>query len=157
MEDKPSDAEEGFATQAFGAHFAEFLVDPDIGTVSVRRFVSAFDGGRILNEKTARSRFLGGIVCGISMSLFEKTQYDVRTSRIMNANLSDYLVPTNGDIPDIDICIVTSDDPNVNPAGVKGIGEIGITGSAAAVANAVYHATGLRVRELPITPDKLLA
>ncbi len=157
VEDKPTEAEEGFATQAFGAHFAEVVVDPDIGMVTVTRFVGAFDGGRILNEKTARSQYLGGIVWGISMALLEKTQYDARTARIMNANLSEYLVPTNADIPDVDIIVVKSDDPNINPAGVKGIGEIGITGAAAAIANAVYHATGIRIRDLPITPDKLLA
>ncbi len=156
ISDKPDDAEERFATQAFGAHFVEVQVDPDVGTVSVTRYVAAFDGGRILNEKTARSQFLGGIVWGISMALFEKTQYDARTARIMNATLSEYLVPTNADIPDPDIIMVKSDDPNINPAGVKGIGEVGITGAAAAVANAVYHATGIRVRDLPITPDKLL-
>jgi xanthine dehydrogenase YagR molybdenum-binding subunit len=151
----PDEAEEAFATQAFGAHVAEVEVEPDIGTVRVTRFVGAFDGGRILNEKTARSQYLGGIVWGISMALFEDTRFDARTARIMNANLADYLVPTNADIPDVDIAIVESDDHHANPAGVKGIGEVGISGSAAAVANAVYHATGVRVRELPITPDKL--
>jgi xanthine dehydrogenase YagR molybdenum-binding subunit len=155
-EDRPGEADERFATQAFGAHFAEVLVDPDLGTVTVTRYVAAFDGGRILNEKTARSQLLGGIVWGISMALFEKTQYDARTARIMNANLSEYLVPTNADIPDPEILIVKSDDPNINPAGVKGIGEIGITGAAPAVANGVFHATGIRVRDLPIVPEKLL-
>jgi xanthine dehydrogenase YagR molybdenum-binding subunit len=91
------------------------------------------------------------------MGLFEKTRYDVRTARIMNANLADYLVPTNADIPAIDVIFIEEDDPHVNPAGVKGIGEIAITGSAAAVANAVFHATGVRVRDLPITPEKLLS
>ncbi|HEY5095756.1 MAG TPA: xanthine dehydrogenase family protein molybdopterin-binding subunit [Candidatus Eremiobacteraceae bacterium] len=156
VEEKPSEQEERFEQQAFGAHFAEVHVDPDLGTVRVARFVGAYDGGRILNEKTARSQFLGGVVWGISMALFEKTRYDVRSGRIMNANLSDYLIPTNADIPDVDIIIVEDDDTNVNPAHVRGIGEIGICGSAAAVANAVYHATGIRVRDLPISPDKLL-
>jgi xanthine dehydrogenase YagR molybdenum-binding subunit len=91
------------------------------------------------------------------MALFEDTRYDARTGRIMNANLSQYLVPTNADIPDVDVIIVEGDDAFANPAGVKGIGEVGICGSAAAVANAVYHATGIRVRELPITPDKVRA
>jgi xanthine dehydrogenase YagR molybdenum-binding subunit len=152
----PDEAEEAYATQAFGAHFAEVEVDPDLGIVRVTRFVGAFDGGRILNEKTARSQYLGGIVWGISMALFEDTRFDARTARIMNANLADYLVPTNADIPDVDIAIVESDDQHANPAGVKGIGEVGISGSAAAVANAVYNATGIRVRDLPITPDKLI-
>jgi xanthine dehydrogenase YagR molybdenum-binding subunit len=155
-EAKPAAAEEAYATQSFGANFAEVEVDPDVGTVRVTRFVGAFDGGRILNAKTARSQMLGGIVWGISMALFEQTRYDARTGRIMNANLSDYLVPTNADIPDVETVIVEGDDPHINPAGVKGIGEVGICGSGAAVANAVYHATGIRIRELPITPDKLL-
>ena len=90
------------------------------------------------------------------MALFEHTRYDTRSGRIMNANLSDYLVPTHADIPEPEIIIVESEDTQINPAGVKGIGEISITGAAAAVANAVYHATGVRVRNLPITPDKLL-
>jgi xanthine dehydrogenase YagR molybdenum-binding subunit len=154
VEDGPSE-EERYATQAFGAQFAQVEVDPDTGEVRVTRFVGAFEGGRILNAKTAKSQFLGGIVWGISMALFEKTRFDERTGRIMSANLADYLVPTNADIPDVEILIVEEDDP-ANPAHVKGIGEVGITGAAAAVANAVYHATGIRVRELPITPEKLL-
>ncbi|HLX26692.1 MAG TPA: xanthine dehydrogenase family protein molybdopterin-binding subunit [Candidatus Cybelea sp.] len=148
--------DEEYATQTFGAHFAEVAVDPDLCEVRVTRFRGAFDCGRILNAKTARSQLLGGIVWGISMALFEKTRYDVRTARIMNANLADYLVPTNADIPAVDIIFIEEDDPHVNPAGVKGIGEIGITGSGAAVANAVFHATGVRVRDLPITVEKLL-
>ncbi len=156
IEEKPGEADEAYATQAFGAHFAEAEVDPDLGTVRVSRFVGAFDGGRILNEKTARSQFLGGIVWGISMALFERTRFDQTTARIMNANLSDYLVPTNADIPNPEILIAEGDDEHANPAGVKGIGEVGISGSAAAVANAVYHATGVRVRELPIEPEALL-
>jgi xanthine dehydrogenase YagR molybdenum-binding subunit len=152
----PPDEEE-YASGTFGAHFAAVAVDPDLGEVRVTRFVGAFDCGRILNAKTARSQMLGGIVWGISMALFEKTRYDHRTARIMNANLADYLVPTNADIPAVAVIFVEEDDPHVNPAGVKGIGEIGITGSAAAVANAVYHATGVRVRDLPITVEKLLS
>jgi xanthine dehydrogenase YagR molybdenum-binding subunit len=151
-----SDDEEPFATQAFGAQFTEVEVDPDLGEVRVVRFVGAYDGGRILNAKTAGSQYVGGIVWGISMALFEKTRYDARTARIMNANLSDYLVPTHADIPEPEVIIIESEDTQINPAGVKGIGEISIAGAAAAVANAVYHATGVRVRDLPITPDKLL-
>lgn len=151
-----SDDEEPFATQAFGAQFAQVEVDPDLGEVRVVRFVGAYDGGRILNAKTATSQYVGGIVWGISMALFEHTRYDARTARIMNANLSDYLIPTHADIPNPEIIIVESDDTQINPAGVKGIGEVSITGAAAAIANAVFHATGIRVRDLPITPDKLL-
>ncbi len=155
--EKPSEEdEERYAQQAFGAQFAEVEVDPDLGMVRVTRFVGAYDGGRILNRKTAYSQFLGGCVWGISMALFEKSRYDVRTARIMNAELAHYLVPTNADVPDIDVFAVEADDPNVNPAHVRGIGEVSMCGSAAAVANAVYHATGVRVRELPITVEKLL-
>ncbi len=154
---QPTEEEEAYAEQSFGAHFAQVAVDPDLGIVRVTRYVAAFDGGRILNEKTARSQYLGSIVWGISMALFEKTRYDLRSGRIMNANLSEYLVPTNADIPDVEIVMPPADDAHVNPAHVKGIGEVGITGAAAAVANAVYHATGIRVRDLPITPEKLLA
>jgi len=152
----PGDEEERFAMQTFGAQFAEVEVDCDLGAVRVTRFVGAFDCGRILNAKTARSQLLGGIVWGISMALFEKTRYDLRTGRITNANLAEYLVPTNADVPVPEIVVLENDDVHVNPAGVKGIGEIAITGVAAAVANAVYHATGVRVRELPIVAESLL-
>lgn len=156
VREEPGEDEERYETQSFGAHFAEVHVDPDLGMVRVARFVGAFDGGRILNAKTAHSQFLGGIVWGISMALFEKTRYDARTGRIMNANLSEYLVPVNADIPHVETIAVEEDDPHVNPAHVKGIGEVAMSGSAAAVANAIYHATGIRVRDLPVTPDKLL-
>jgi xanthine dehydrogenase YagR molybdenum-binding subunit len=157
LEDAPTEEEEQYAHQAFGAQFAQVEVDPDLGEIRVTRFVGAFDAGRILNAKTAQSQLLGGIVWGISMALFEEAAYDSRTARIMNANLAEYLVPTNADIPNPDLIMIEEDDPHVNPAHVKGIGEVSITGVAAAVANAVYHATGIRVRELPITLDKLLA
>jgi xanthine dehydrogenase YagR molybdenum-binding subunit len=156
LENEPGEESENYATQAFGANFAEVEVDPDVGTVRVSRFVGAFDGGRILNAKTARSQFLGGVVWGISMALYELTEYDRRNGRIMNANLSEYLVPTNADIPNVELITVESNDINANAAHVRGIGEIGICGSAAAVANAVYHATGVRVRDLPIYPEKLI-
>ncbi len=142
---------------AFGAQFAEVRVDADLGTVRVTRFAGAFAAGRILNAKTARSQYLGGITWGIGMALMEHTRHDTRSGRVMNANLAEYLVPVNADIPAIDVHIVPEADAHVNPVGVKGIGEIGIVGVAAAIANAVYNATGVRVRELPITPDKLIA
>jgi xanthine dehydrogenase YagR molybdenum-binding subunit len=153
---KPDDAQKKFATFAFGAHFAEVQVDPDLGQVRVTRFVGAFASGRILNAQTARSQYMGGIVWGIGNALTEITRTDLRSGRIMTANLAEYLVPVNADVPAIDVVIVPEDDQNINPIGTKGIGEIGIVGAAAAIANAVYHATGVRVRELPITPDKLL-
>jgi xanthine dehydrogenase YagR molybdenum-binding subunit len=118
--------------------------------------VGAFAAGTIINEKTAHSQFLGGTVYGVSMALHEEGRIDERTGRYMNANLADYLVPVNADIPEIDIIIVNEVDEHVNPLGIKGIGEIGNVGSAAAVANAVYNATGVRVRDLPITPEKLM-
>jgi xanthine dehydrogenase YagR molybdenum-binding subunit len=118
--------------------------------------VSAFAGGRILNAKTARSQYLGGIVQGIGMALLEATHYDKRFGSFTSINLGEYLVPVNADIRAIDVVIVEEDDPHVNPIGAKGIGEIGIVGVAAAIANAVYHATGKRVRDLPITCEKLI-
>jgi xanthine dehydrogenase YagR molybdenum-binding subunit len=145
-----------YSSHAFGAHFAEVLVDPDFGTVRLSRMVSAFAAGTIVNAKTARSQFMGGTVWGVAMALHEEGRMDLRTGRYMNANLENYLVPVNADIPAIDIIIVDEKDIEVNPLGIKGIGEIGNVGSAAAVANAVFHATGKRIRELPITPEKIL-
>jgi xanthine dehydrogenase YagR molybdenum-binding subunit len=145
-----------YSSHAFGAHFAEVHVDPDLGTVRLARMVSAFAAGRIVNAKTARSQYLGGTVWGVSMALHEEGRIDERTGRYMNASLENYLVPVNADIPSVEIILVDEQDEHVNPLGIKGIGEIGNVGSAAAVANAVYHATGKRVRELPITPEKLL-
>jgi len=142
---------------AWGAVFAEVGVDAELGMVRVRRIVSAYAAGRILNAKTARSQFIGGNIWGISQALHEHTVTDGRHGMIVNANLADYLVPVNADAPTVDVIMIPEDDPHVNPIGVKGIGEIGIVGTAAAVANAVYHATGQApVRDLPITPDKLL-
>lgn len=154
---KVNEEEEGrYAQQAFGAHFAEVEVDPDLLHVRVTRFVGAYDVGRVLNAKTAGSQLVGAVVWGISMALYEKTRFDLRTGRIMNATLADYLVPTNADIPSPEVITVEDDDERVNPAGVRGMGEVAMCGSAAAVANAVYHATGVRVRELPITVEALL-
>jgi xanthine dehydrogenase YagR molybdenum-binding subunit len=138
----------------FAAKFAEVRVDPDLGLVRVARVVSAIDGGRILNEKTARSQIVGGTVGGIGMALLEQTITDP-TGRIANPTLSDYLIPVNADVPDMEVLFVGEPD-RFNPIGVKGIGEIGLVGIAAAIANAVFHATGRRVRSLPITIGQLL-
>jgi xanthine dehydrogenase YagR molybdenum-binding subunit len=138
----------------FAAKFAEVHVDPELGRVRVARVVSAIDGGRILTQKTARSQIIGGTVGGIGMALLEETVTD-DTGRIANATLGDYLVPVNADVPDMDVLFVGEPD-RFNPIGVKGVGEIGLVGIAAAIANAVYHATGRRIRSLPITLDKLL-
>ncbi len=147
-----------FAMHAFGAQFCEVRVNEDTGEVRVARWVGAFDIGKRLNEKTANSQIKGGIVFGIGMGLTEATIADERDARLVNPNLAEYHVPVNADVPDIDVIFVDAEaDHHINPLGVKGVGEIGITGAPAAIANAVYHATGVRVRELPITPDKVLA
>jgi xanthine dehydrogenase YagR molybdenum-binding subunit len=148
--------EESHASQAFGAHFVEVAVDPDLPVVRVQRVVSAFAAGRVLNAKTARSQYYGGIIQGIGMALLEETHLDKRIGSYTNVNFAEYLVPTNADIRSIEIILVPEKDPFVNPIGAKGIGEIGIVGVAPAIANAVYHATGKRVRDLPITIEKLM-
>ncbi|MDY6902528.1 MAG: xanthine dehydrogenase family protein molybdopterin-binding subunit [Cyanobacteriota bacterium] len=148
--------EQNYSKHAFGAQFVEVRIDPDFGEVRINRYTGAFACGKILNHKTARSQFMGGIIMGIGMALMEETVVDPNLGRVMNANLGEYHVPVNADIPEIDIEMVEEIDNNVNPIGTKGIGEIGITGVAAAVANAVYHATGKRIRNLPITPDKVM-
>jgi len=131
-------------------------VDADLGAIDVSRMTGVFATGQILNAKTARSHSLACMVWGLSMALHEETMYDSRLVRIVNNNLAEYHVPTNLDVPAIDIAWVDEFDSKVDPMGSKGIGEIGITGTAAAISNAVYHATGKRIRDLPITPDKLL-
>ena len=146
-----------YARHSFGAVFAEVSVDPDLGMVRVPRVVAVFDVGKVLNAKTAKSQFIGGIVWGISLVLHEDTYLDLRSGRIANANLADYRVPVNADIGEIDVSAIDAPDTRINSLGARGIGEIGITGTGAAVANAIFHATGKRVRDLPITPDKLLA
>ena len=140
---------------AFGARFAEVRVDPELGVLRIARIVSTTDGGRIVNEKLARSQLIGGTVGGIGMAMFEETVTDPGSGRVANATLSDYLVAVNADVPDIDVVFVGDPEPS-NPIGTKGIGEIGLVGVAAAIANGVYHATGRRIRSLPITISQLL-
>ena len=144
------------SSHAFGAVFTEVRVDRDLGEIRIPRIVAAYGAGKILNAKTARSQLQGGIVWGIGMALEEETLVDHRTGRYMNADLAEYHVPVNADIGSIDVTFVDEVDPHVNPIGVKGVGEIGITGVAASIANAVYNATGVRVRDLPITLDKVM-
>jgi xanthine dehydrogenase YagR molybdenum-binding subunit len=139
---------------AFAAHFVEVHVDPDLGTVRVARVVSAVDGGRILNPKTARSQILGGIAGGIGMALLEETVSD-HTGRLVNTSLADYVVAVNADVREVDVLFVGQPD-SMSPLGTKGVGELALTGMAAAIANAVYHATGKRVRSLPISIEKVL-
>ena len=154
---KPGAEKERYSMYAFGAQFAEVRIDQDLGSIRVSRMVGCFGAGRILNSKTARSQFLGGMVWGVSLALHEHAVMDDRLGRWVNNNLAEYYVPVNADIGEVEALWVDEKDDHVNPIGAKGIGEIGITGSAAAVANAVYHATGMRVRDLPITIDKLIA
>jgi xanthine dehydrogenase YagR molybdenum-binding subunit len=145
------------ASRAHNTHsavFAEVKVDEQLGVIRVTRIVSAVAAGRILNTKTASSQILGGVVWGIGMALHEETLIDHRFGRIMNANFAEYHVPVNADVHHIKVIFIDEADDS-NPLGIKGVGEIGIVGVAAAIANAVYHATGKRVRDLPITLDKL--
>jgi xanthine dehydrogenase YagR molybdenum-binding subunit len=153
---RPGEEQRTYSMHSFGAVFAEARVDPDLGEIRVPRIVAAYGVGRVLNEKLARSQLVGGIVYGLSMALHEHTAIDPRTGRYLNADLSEYLVPVNRDVADIDVLLVDERDAHVDPIGVKGIGEIGTTGVAAAVANAVHHATGVRIRDLPLTLDKVL-
>ncbi|PHM08935.1 xanthine dehydrogenase family protein molybdopterin-binding subunit [Nostoc sp. 'Peltigera malacea cyanobiont' DB3992] len=145
-----------YAKHSFGAIFVEVAVDELLGEIKVRRCVGVYDAGRILNFKTARSQVIGGITWGIGMALMEKTVMDANQGRIVGANLSDYLIPVHADIPNMEVQFVEEHDPYVNALGTKSLGELPIVGVAAAISNAVYHATGKRIRDLPITPDKLL-
>ncbi|WP_312463195.1 xanthine dehydrogenase family protein molybdopterin-binding subunit [Comamonas sp.] len=152
----PSPERDKYASLAHGAQFVEVKVDPDLGTVQVTRVIEITACGKILNPLASHSQEIGGVVWGIGMALEEGTEVDHRTGRFMNANLQHYHVPVNADIHAIETVFVEEDDTIVNPLGVKGMGELGMVGIPAAIANAVYHATGKRIRSLPITPDKLL-
>jgi xanthine dehydrogenase YagR molybdenum-binding subunit len=152
----PGDEGERFSFHSFGAQFVEVRYDEELARLRVSRALGVFDCGRILNAKTARSQMIGGITWGIGMALFEETVRDDRAGAVVTNNLADYHMPVNADIPDIEVLFVEEPDLRFNPLGVRGVGEIGITGVAAAIANAVYHATGVRVRDLPIVPEKLL-
>jgi xanthine dehydrogenase YagR molybdenum-binding subunit len=145
-----------YARNTHSAIFAEVKVDEQLGVIRVTRVVNAVAAGRILNTKTAHSQVMGSVVMGIGMALHEETLMDHRFGRIMNADFAEYHVPVNADVQAIEVIFVDEPDEIINPLGVKGVGEIGIVGTAAAIANAVYHATGVRVRNLPITLDRLL-
>jgi xanthine dehydrogenase YagR molybdenum-binding subunit len=153
---QPGDDRNRYSMHAFGAIFAEVAVDRDFGLVRVRRLVGAYGAGRIVNPQMARSQAISGLVGGIGMALMEHTMTDPHSGRIVNADLANYLAPVNADIADLDAIFVEEHDPYVNPLGVKGVGELALVGVAPAIANAVFHATGTRVRDLPITPEKLL-
>ncbi len=156
FESKPSAEREKFASLAHGAQFVEVKVDPDLGTVRVTRVIEITACGKILNPLASHSQEIGGVVWGIGMALQEATEIDHRYGRMMTASLQHYHVPVNADIRGIETIFVEEDDTVVNPLGVKGMGELGMVGIPAAIANAIFHATGRRVRDLPITPDKLL-
>jgi len=150
------EAAQRFSMHAFGAAFIEVAIDPDVGTIRVRRALGAYGAGRIVNPHLARSQCVGGIIGGIGMALMERTVLDPRDGRPFNAHMADYLVPVNLDIPAIDVRFVEEVDPHVNALGVKGLGEISLVGVAPAIANAVFHATGKRVRTLPIRIEDVL-
>nr|WP_296179087.1 xanthine dehydrogenase family protein molybdopterin-binding subunit [Pseudomonas sp. UBA1879] len=153
---EPDEKRNAYATATHSAVFVEVFVDEDLGSIRVNRVVSAVAAGRVVNPKTAGSQILGGVVWGISQAMQEETQTDHNLGRFMNHSLAEYHIPVNADIGDIDVLFVEENDEIVNELGSKGVGEIGIVGVASAIANAIYHATGKRVREFPITLDKVL-
>ncbi|MFC8358976.1 xanthine dehydrogenase family protein molybdopterin-binding subunit [Streptomyces griseorubiginosus] len=151
-----ADADSPYARHAFGAHFAEVTVDTVTGETRVRRLLGVYAAGRILNSRTARSQFVGGMTMGLGMALTEGSTMDAAFGDFTESDLASYHVPAHADVPDIEAHWIDEDDPHLNPMGSKGIGEIGIVGTAAAIGNAVFHATGTRMRELPLTPDRVL-
>ena len=151
------DLSKRFAQQTFGAHFVEVAVDSFTGEIRVRRMLAVCAAGRILNPKTARSQVIGGMTMGIGAALMEDMVVDTRFGFFVNHDLAGYEVPVHADVPHLDVIFIDELDPTMSPLQAKGVGELGLTGVAAAVANAVYNATGVRVREYPITLDKFLA
>ncbi|HEX5889461.1 MAG TPA: molybdopterin cofactor-binding domain-containing protein, partial [Pyrinomonadaceae bacterium] len=152
----PGDESRKYSMHAFGAHFAEVRIDEELGILRVTRFVTACGAGRIVNERTAITQLTGAVVGGIGQALFEETVVDHRMGRIVNSSLAEYHVPVNADVQKVEAFFVEELDDKVNPLGVKGIGEVGYVGVSSALANAVFHATGKRIRTLPITLDKLM-
>ncbi|MEV5612769.1 xanthine dehydrogenase family protein molybdopterin-binding subunit [Streptomyces sp. NPDC052225] len=152
-----ADAEDGYARHAFGAHFAEVGVDRVSGEVRVRRLLGVYAAGRILNSRTAHAQFVGAMTMGLGMALTEGSTLDTAFGDFAECDLASYHVPAHADVPAVEAHWIEEDDPHLNPMGSKGIGEIGIVGTAAAIGNAVHHATGVRFRELPLTPDRILA
>ncbi len=153
---EPSESRDAMTATSWGAVFAEVAVDRDLHMVKVRRIVATYDIGTLLNDKTGMNQLMGGIVWGISFALHEEAHVDPVYGRVVNGSLAEYHVPVNADIGEVDVTVLNIPDMKFNPIGSRGIGEIGITGAAAAVANAIYNATGKRVREYPITPDKIM-
>jgi xanthine dehydrogenase YagR molybdenum-binding subunit len=145
-----------YSMYSFSVHFVKLSVHAATGVVKINKVVSCGDAGTIINEKTAASQMIGGAVGGIGMALMEEVVIDHRFGKFINNNLADYHVPVNADIPEMEVIFVNKKDPYTNPMGSKGLGEIALVGMAPAVANAIFNATGKRIRSLPITPDKLI-
>ena len=152
----PSPERDKYSIAAHGAQFVEVKVDEDLGIVKVTRVVESTATGRIMNPKTSHSQEIGGVVWGIGMALHENTEIDHRYGRMTTTNLASYHIPSNADVHQVDTMFVEEEDKIVNPLGIKGMGELGLVGIPAAIANAIFHATGKRIRDLPITPDKIL-
>ncbi|WP_406177548.1 xanthine dehydrogenase family protein molybdopterin-binding subunit [Streptomyces sp. NBC_00996] len=152
----PAPQTANYGMMTFGAQFAEVAVDAELGVVRVRRMVGAFAPGRVLNPKTARSQLMGGMIWGFGQALLEANYMDPVRGRWVASSLGDYLIPVNADAPEVDVELIEVEDKIVNPLGVKGVGEVGQVGAAAAIANAIHHATGRRVRKTPITIEDLL-
>lgn len=152
----PNDNDKKFTFYSWGAHFCEVSVDEEIGLLKVTRWLSVINVGRVLNAKTAASQIRGSVVMGIGQALMEECHFDSASGYPVVYDLATYHIPTHADIPWIEVVFVGEPDLNANSMGVRGVGEIGITGVAAAIANAIYHATGKRLRSLPFTPDKLI-
>ena len=150
-------AAQDYSQHGHGAHFAEVTVDADTGEIRLRRMTSVFEAGRILNAKTARSQMIGGMTWGIGSALIEGNLVDLRYGSFINQDLASYHVAVNADVGAMDVLFLEEADPHGSPLGSKGIGELGICGAAAAVLNAIHNATGARIRDIPATPDKLLA
>jgi xanthine dehydrogenase YagR molybdenum-binding subunit len=146
-----------FSIYSYGAHFAEVTWQPEIARLRVSRVVTVIDGGRIVNPRAARNQIEGAVVMGVGMALFEHTVYDTQTGAPINSNLADYIVASNADTPELDVTFLDHPDTVFNELGVRGIAEIGLAGIAAAITDATYHATGIRVRKLPIMIEDLLA
>jgi xanthine dehydrogenase YagR molybdenum-binding subunit len=155
QEDEKTDRN-AYSFHSFGAQFVKVLVDPDLNIVRIEKAVSVMDIGKVLNLKTATNQIMGGIIFGIGMALMEGSQYDPHRGRVLTRDLANYLVPVHADMPEFEIQFIDRPDPYISPIGARGIGEIGITGMAAAVTNAIYHATGKRIRDLPINIEKLM-
>ena len=145
-----------YSQHTYGASFAEVSVNAVTGEVRLRRMLGVFAAGRIINPKTARSQLIGGMIWGVSSALYEASHVDPRYGNVVNGDLAEYVVPVHADIPAIEAVLLDDFDGKANPMGIKGVGELGVCGTGAAVANAVFNATGVRVRNSPITPDKLL-